>query len=365
MDTDAELEMTPETKSVSDLKKLTNHVRNQMARGEDPRYYNEATVRSFIGGMAMSRLHLLHGISGTGKTSLPLAVANAIGAGVELIEVQAGWRDRNDLIGYYNSFEKKYYEEKFLQALYKAQCPAFRDRPFFIILDEMNLSHPEQYFADILSALEKPKDKYLTLMTAGVKSCPRGLGGNGTHIELPNNVWFIGTANQDETTKDFADKTYDRSHVMELTGVIERFSPKGRISSHKCGLQSMQELFDRASEEHKAAAESAWDFLNSDDFQKPLQRDFQIGWGPRLQRQLNHYLPSVIASGGSKGEALDHIIASKILRKIQNRYNNRREHVETLKKSLEDSWEMFDQDSLPEASSALLENEIHKVSGDV
>jgi predicted kinase len=71
----------------------------------------------------MSRLHLLQGISGTGKTSLPIAFASAIGAGCKAIEVQAGWRDRQDLIGHYNAFEKKFYESEFLLALYRAGCP--------------------------------------------------------------------------------------------------------------------------------------------------------------------------------------------------------------------------------------------------
>lgn len=364
MDTDPDCFEYGQTKAVTDLRKFAGFVRTQMAQGKDPRYYDEPAVRSFIGGMAMSRLHLLHGISGTGKTSLPLAFAKAVGAGVELIEVQAGWRDRDDLFGYYNSFEKKYYESKFLQALYKARCPAFRDRPFLIILDEMNLSHPEQYFADVLSALENSKSKRLSLMTSGVQLCPEGLVENGKSIDLPDNVWFVGTANQDETTKDFADKSYDRAHVMELTGVIERFNP-GASQRRTIEFQSLLALFDRAGVEHKTEAEAAWTFLNTNELKEPLQRHFEIGWGPRLERQLMNYLPVVMACGGSKGEALDHIIASKILRKLRNRYNNRLEHLEKLKNSFESSWAKFDADSLPVISLELLEGAAHKAGGDV
>ena len=68
-----------------------------------------------------------------------------------IIEVQAGWRDRHDLFGHYNTFERRFQEEPFLLALYKAQTPRYRDRPFFIVLDEMNLARPEQYFSVLLS----------------------------------------------------------------------------------------------------------------------------------------------------------------------------------------------------------------------
>ena len=191
---------------------------------EEALFYSAADVRSFLGGLAMSRLHLLQGISGTGKTSLPLAFARAIGAGHALIEVQAGWRDRQDLIGHYNTFEKRFYESDFLQALYKASCPKYAKSPFIVVLDEMNLSHPEQYFADLLSALEQePEQQRLVLMTAAVASAPECMADGGKKLPLPPNVWFVGTANHDETTKDFADKTYDRAHVMELPRHRETF----------------------------------------------------------------------------------------------------------------------------------------------
>ncbi|MEH9035961.1 hypothetical protein RAF97_26045, partial [Klebsiella quasipneumoniae subsp. similipneumoniae] len=71
------------------------------------------------------------------------------------ISVQAGWRDRDDLLGHYNAFERRYYEKDCLQALYRAQTPYWQDTCNVILLDEMNLSRPEQYFAEFLSALEK------------------------------------------------------------------------------------------------------------------------------------------------------------------------------------------------------------------
>ena len=144
-----------------DLTEFAQDLRYRIAQSPKEKdkslYYSDSDIRAFLGGIAMSKLHLLQGISGTGKTSLPIAFARALGqrgqANYKLIEVQAGWRDRQDLIGYYNSFESKFYETEFLTALYEAQCPKFQDQIYIIVLDEMNLSRPEQYFADFLSKL--------------------------------------------------------------------------------------------------------------------------------------------------------------------------------------------------------------------
>jgi 5-methylcytosine-specific restriction endonuclease McrBC GTP-binding regulatory subunit McrB len=98
--------------------------------------------------------------------------------------------------------------------LYEAQRPEFRVQIYIIILDEMNLSRPEQYFADFLSKLEQDAPE-LILNTDLERPSPQLFKKNDTLI-IPPNVWFVGTANQDETTLEFADKTYDRAHVMEL-----------------------------------------------------------------------------------------------------------------------------------------------------
>ena len=157
------------------------------------RAYDLDDVCGVLGGLAMSRLHLLEGPSGIGKTSLPVALANALGAGCEIIEVQAGWRDRHDLFGHYNTFERRFQEEPFLLALYKAQTPKYRGRPFFIVLDEMNLARPEQYFSVLLSKLElagqagQDKTPIKLAPVPGGRN-PEWMDESGTGISLPDNV---------------------------------------------------------------------------------------------------------------------------------------------------------------------------------
>lgn len=368
MDTDDELLSTrPTTDTIPSLADFAEYVRHRMAW--DPKtkkelYYSAEDVRSFLGGLAMSRLHLLQGISGTGKTSLPLAFARAIGAGAAVIEVQAGWRDRQDLIGHFNTFERRFYESEFLQAIYRASTPLHRETPFIVVLDEMNLSHPEQYFADLLSALEQDQHRQrLVLMTAAVDPAPRLLAEGGTKMPIPPNVWFIGTANHDETTKDFADKTYDRAHVMELPRNRETFERKNRQAQNPVSLAALQTAFDTAVHTYEGEAAKAYEFLQ-EGLGETLGRRFRVGWGNRLERQMGFYVPVVVAAGGTVGEATDHILATKLLRKIRDRHDNRPEDIIALRERIRTGWSRLDGKREPRRSLDLLQQELHRLGHD-
>lgn len=375
MDQDAELQEIPETKDVRDLQKFAEELQQRI--GYDPEsqqklYYSLADIRSFLAGLATSYLTILQGVSGTGKTSLPLAFARAIGGGLEIVEVQAGWRDRQDLIGHFNSFEGKFYESKFLQALYKAQCPAYKDRVFIIVLDEMNLSYPEQYFADLLSALENPSEsgRKVDLMPWSIEpdNAPRLLVNKRRSLPVPPNVWFIGTSNQDETTKDFADKTYDRAHVMELPVDRPNFkidtSPSA--SPPKISCSSLRGTFKDARKRYSSEASRSYQFLE-DELRQVLGKRFGVSWGNRLQRQLEDYVPVVLAAGGLLGEAIDYVLAMKILRKIRNRYEYRADDLEYLKNHLLKAWSNLGDPKYPLEGSKSLEivnAELHRLGVD-
>lgn len=215
---DRDFTVPTHTDQVRDLKNFATELRCAMSHAGERGVlkFREQDIQLFIGGLAMSQLHILQGISGTGKTSLATAFAKAIGAELTVIAVQAGWRERADLLGYFNAFDRKFYELKTLQAIYRAQTEQDRDRLHVVLLDEMNLSRPEQYFADFLSALEGDgAARNIRLVDNRLENAPRALV-DGRDLVLPKNVWFIGTANQDETTNAFADKTHDRAFVMEV-----------------------------------------------------------------------------------------------------------------------------------------------------
>lgn len=326
--------------------------------------YSERDIRCFLGGLAMSRLLLLQGISGTGKTSLPLAFAQAIGAdahGFEVVEVQAGWRDRQDLIGYYNAFHRHYYATNFLQAIYRAGTPAFRDRPFLIILDEINLSRVEQFFADFLSALELPEGRRRLTLLNDPLTDPPTLMTEGRHLPLPPNVWFVGTANHDETTTEFADKTYDRAHIMELPRRepnkhdARNFRPL--LKREPLSYAGLIQAFDDARKEHSGVVEQVRGWLQSrEGVAGFLDKRFRLGWGNRLERDAERFVPVVMAAGGTVSEAMDHLLHTKVLRKLKDRHDVRPKALEDLKGELEKSWKAFG--GTPERSIKLIEREL-------
>jgi len=359
---------TPFGHNTPDLREFADDLRHRIAAGVKGRtlYYAQRDVRAFLGGLAMTRLMLLQGISGTGKTSLPMAFASAVGGGLEIVEVQAGWRDRQDLIGYYNAFHRHYYATNFLQALYKAGTPAYKDRLFMMVLDEVNLSRPEQFFADFLSALEQPMEKRrLTLVNDRVPNAAR-LMHEGRHLPIPPNVWFIGTANHDESTAEFADKTYDRAHVMEMPRKTDaaHFDVEQRGRRNAISYQKLEQVFEIAVESQSSAVRRATDWLRTAPFTTTLSRRFRVGWGNRLENQLARYLPVVVEAGGNVGEAMDHLLVTKVLRKLRDRYDVRASALEEFSKQLLSAWDKLDRTNPPERCVALIENEIAAKQGE-
>lgn len=320
--------------------------------------YDLSDLRLVLAGMAMSRLHLFQGISGIGKTGLARALATAFGSdnSVAVVPVQAGWRDPQDLMGYYNSFDRIFYESEFTKALYRAQCPAFKDRPFFIVLDEMNLSHPEQYFSGVLSALSIKDRPRLALTTAPVRN-PPDLLIDGTHIAVPDNVWFIGTANHDETTVGFADKTYDRAFVLELPWQHPDLPETASALLDPLAHRGLSQAFTEAQTTYRTQAASIVDFLDT-HWRSRFAEEMRIGWGNRLELQIKEFAPVVVAAEGSPGEALDHLLATRILRSIRGRYDIHADTLDTLRTDLVESLMLFDSAHEPVATQRLLDDEI-------
>lgn len=319
-------------------------------------YYSARDIRTFLGGLAMSHLHILQGISGTGKTSLPIAFSRAIGGQYKLVEIQAGWRDRQDLLGYFNAFEGRFYESDFLKALYEAQCPANQERIYIVILDEMNLSRPEQYFADFLSKLEQ--DAPTISLTTDLNKPSPNLFQNQNVLPIPPNVWFVGTANQDETTLELADKTYDRAHIMELQRCHESFdTPSQLVPALPVSHQALMRAFQHAQKNHINEASEVYRYLNT-MLAELLERKFKVAWGNRLERQINDFVPVIIATGGSPGEACDHILATKILRKIRDRHDILANDLRKLRDDLEQSWSTLDPHTQPDHSLLIINTEI-------
>ena len=296
------------------LEQLVDDVQVRLAQAGF--FYEDLHLRIFVAGLAGARIQILDGISGTGKTSLPRMFAEAVGADCDVIEVQAAWRDRIDLLGNYNAFDRRLYPTEFSRALYAASCPGWSDRIRLIVLDEMNLAQPEHYFADVLSALESEKDRLELL--------PRGVG-SAKHLEdnryllITPNVWFVGTANLDETTATIADKTYDRANLLELPVRHPiREVTTDPLDSLRLTRRHLAEQFDAA--EKTAEGVAAVRRVIDNDKLRAASRPLRIDFGNRVDRIVKRFVPALCAAGGTEQEALDHVLATKLVRKLGYRY---------------------------------------------
>lgn len=329
---------------VPDLKKFADEIQHRIAQAEDVAlFFQPEDIRLLLSGLAMSQLHIFQGISGTGKTSLAKAFAKAMGGSCTDIAVQAGWRDRDDLLGHYNAFEKRFYEKDCLQALYKAQMEPYKNRCNIILLDEMNLSRPEQYFAEFLSALEKNdvKERLISLSENQLPNAPKLLV-EGRKIRVPSNVWFVGTANHDETTNEFADKTYDRAHIMTLPRHENSFQinekPKAAYS-----FESLEKQFKDAIKENKKEVTELLTEIMTGSLTSVLKDRFDLGWGNRLERQAEKFISVFMATGGKKEDGLDNLLANRMFRrgKVTGRYDATIDDLAAIEKALIDTWKTW------------------------
>lgn len=345
MDSNSDYQRQPHLDDVPVLNKFAPELQQRIAYAEKNVVlnYKLEDIQLLLGGLAMSQLHVFQGISGTGKTSLAKAFAKAMGGECITIPVQAGWRDRDDLLGHYNAFEKRFYEKDCLQGLYLAQTDAYKDRCNIILLDEMNLSRPEQYFSEFLSALEinNPDERLISLSESELNNAPRLLK-RGRKIKVPENLWFIGTANQDETTNELADKTYDRAHVMVLPK-HESDQELEKIQPQKFSYTSLLERFTAAQKEHASEVTEMLEELETGDLVFVLENSFDLGWGNRFEKQAKMFIPVVMAAGGDKAMALDHLLSTRVLRhgKVTGRYDTQLEDLVAVKDALGQLWKTW------------------------
>ncbi len=403
------------------LSDLVSHVRLYAASREKPLYYSDEDLRAFIAGMASSPLGILQGMSGTGKTSLPKIFAEATMGEISVVAVESSWRDRNELLGYYNDFSKKFTAKGFTCDLYRAGSSRYADAPYFIVLDEMNLSRVEYYFADFLSILEDKKENWkIKLLDTDMRQLPteitkevkdalkkdksdeaselfelveklypemtlsdekevqatsndklrlitylsnhkfknsaktRNLVGGpqnligGNTIRIPRNVWFIGTANKDESTFEITDKVYDRAQVLNFNKRAVGEKHGTEMEPVFVTYEQIKKLFNKAVNDKANTFRVETNALLQ-EIEQILRLNFRISFGNRIQDQMNTFVPVYVAAGKKsriseeelkqlENEAIDYQLTNKVLRKL--------EYVEMNKEASEKLRKIFEKNGL-------------------
>lgn len=273
-------------------------------------YYTTEMIRLFISALASTKLIILQGISGTGKTSLAYAWGKFLKHDSCVASVQPSWRDRTELFGYFNEFTKKFNETEVLKEIYLS---GYDDEIHTIILDEMNISRVEYYFAEMLSILEMPnKDEWIVeLVSSKWKSDPKHII-NGK-IKIPPNLWYIGTINNDDSTFMVTDKVYDRAMPIEINDKGQPFEPID-TEAQDINYSYVDKLFQEGMAQHQMSEEVLRKIEEMDDY---VIKHFRIAFGNRIVMHMKKFVPIYVACGGEEVLGVDYFMARKVLRKFE------------------------------------------------
>ena len=299
----------PEVEGMT-LSSLCEAFRN-FAAGQMGLYYTIDTIRQVFAGLGASKIIILEGISGTGKTSLPYALGKFLKYDANICSVQPNWKDRTELVGYYNEFTKKFNESEFLRALYTS---VYRRDMNIIVLDELNLARIEYYFAEFLSIMEMPNPNEWQIEMIGTRDPhdPK-LFKNGK-LKIPQNVVFFGTANNDDSTFTISDKVYDRSICLffDNKGIAFDAPFQGPM---EIPFEQIHRLYDEAYEKYPVSEKTLANFALLDEF---VIKKFRLAFGNRILKQLKQFVPCYVACGGTELDGLDFIFTNKILKKFES-----------------------------------------------
>ena len=299
----------PEDSTSISLKEICERFRN-FACSQMRLYYAPEVVRQFFAAMGTGHLIILEGISGTGKTSLPYCMGRFLRHSAAICPVQPSWRDRSELLGYYNDFTKKFTETEFLRAVYEA---TYRNDCSVVVLDEMNLARIEYYFAEFLSIMEMPdpKEWIVDVIASGRDDDPQHLEGG--KLLVPQNIWFVGTANNDDSTFTITDKVYDRAISMFFDNKAKPFDAP-YTEALPLPAEYLADLYAKAKEAYPVTEEAMAKFEELDEF---VIEHFKLAFGNRIMKQLYSFVPCYIACGGTELEAFDFMFKTKVLKKIE------------------------------------------------
>ena len=274
-------------------------------------FYEPKTIWLFVAGMASTKLIILQGISGTGKTSLPYSFGKFLANDTTIASVQPSWRDRTELFGYFNEFTKNFNETEVLKRIYSSN---YNNDINLILLDEMNIARIEYYFAEMLSILEMPNaDEWELDIVPNVWSTDPERLDKGKLV-ISQNIWYIGTANNDDSTFAISDKVYDRAQPINLDAKGVAFDAPDQGPIHM-GFDHLEVLFQEAWDKYPISQENLKKIQQLDLW---VIEKLRVAFGNRILKQMGLFVPVYVACGGEELDGIDYVLATKIFRKFES-----------------------------------------------
>jgi hypothetical protein len=294
-------------------------------------HFNKRILKSYHTALKTaewSPLTVLAGVSGTGKSELPRLYSHFGGLYFEPLAVQPNWDSQESMLGFFNSIDNKFDAQPVLRFLAQSQkehsseYPGLKDAVCMVLLDEMNLAHPELYFAEFLSKLENRRGR----KGSDVPALPVKIGAGMNPYQLPlgRNVLWTGTMNQDETTKSLSDKVLDRSIIINFPRPTEL---KGRSKLTPLDGTNRGQILHRTNWNSWLAQETRFlpdEILPYKKFLEEMNASLAVAGraiGHRIWQSVEYYMsnhPDVIAAtdDNKKAKAMHIAFEDQIVQKV-------------------------------------------------
>lgn len=333
----------------NDEKKKYIEIEHNDFRIYDTPFYEDDFARRFITSLLAKPFVILTGNSGTGKTRIAKQFATYLqedsGDGEPnwvLVPVGADWTDNTKMLGFYNpladSGKGRYEKTEILKLIERADKPENSNKPFFIILDEMNLSHVERYFADFLSHME-------------TQDLPFVLDNYPETLKYPTNLFVIGTVNIDETTYMFSPKVLDRANVIEFNptedSVMSLFTEQ--VSGYEvepAGNGMAESFMSLAVRIREGECEVSDDNLNDtrdkfDAVYKELKK-YGFEFGYRTVKEIRQYISATYELSTLGDFNLENAEDEQLLQKVLPKIHGNKKEIGTLLDDLDEICENND-----------------------
>lgn len=309
-----------ETTSIRfDFNKFSDSLRNSNLQ------FNDKLVQRFVASLLTKPFVILTGLAGSGKTKLAQSFIQWICESKEqykLVAVGADWINREPLLGYPNGLNSKDYvtpDNGVLELMLTASKIENQDKPYFLVLDEMNLSHVERYFADFLSIMES--EDSIKLYTGAERKSTNDTEIPQT-ISWPKNLFIIGTVNIDETTYMFSPKVLDRANVIEFKldeDDLKSFLAEPKkvdLSQLTSEGAAMASSFITLSKQNDTASNEVLNETLVEFFKELKMIDAEFGYRTAFEIHLLFAQFSKIDSSLSDEDKIDFAVMQKLLPKL-------------------------------------------------